>query len=351
MSYALTLLLFLVVSLLIPFKINKCESEQGLFLIDHMVPVRGFCALVIFLLHLCYPWAEPHTEYYVRQYAYMAVGMFFLLSGYGLFLGMQKVGKKHYFKEYFKKRIPRLMLPYLIMLVVILFLRCVLWGRGFNLLFFVSIFTGDYVPNSWFVYALLLFYIFFYFCFRFFDNKKAILLLFGLIAICCGLVIGFRLNSFWISTCFMFPFGTVLGYFKKYILKLLKNNYLYCFLISGGAVVLVEIMLRLFKLGDWTYTVCYNIRAAVFLSFCAVVLYKIRLNNPALKFLGNISYEFYLVHGFIMSVVEYQFAHAWPVFSNSYVFAFSSLILSAAAAYALRLLDNRILNKKTAHRT
>lgn len=71
---------------------------------------------------------------------------------------------------------------------------------------------------------------------------------------------------------------------------------------------------------------------------CVVVLsMKVRFGNKILQFIGNISFELYMIHGFFIS--------AFRFISNDVLFSTTVICVSIMAAYVLHGLDAILLKK------
>lgn len=117
-----------------------------------------------------------------------AMYIFFAMSGYGLVISYKKnVG---YINGFLRRSLPKLFIPYLIALVLFVVYRYIEGIDQFDLFMTKGLFS--FVPTSWFIYILSLFYIFFFVCYRFIKSNIVIKTVFTAI-----LVIGY---------CFLAPY-------------------------------------------------------------------------------------------------------------------------------------------------
>lgn len=155
--------------------------------LDNTMPIRGILAIIVLLHHLSSYYLEFSFISPFKHVGYIAVALFFFLSGYGLSWGYQH--KQNYLKNFLIKHILRLYIPYLICVCV----SVVSIGIINNTFPTISdillslIFLGNIVPVGWYVGELILFYFVFYLSFYFTGKKRIIV--FSILF--CLLTIGF----------------------------------------------------------------------------------------------------------------------------------------------------------------
>ena len=111
-----------------------------------------------------------------------AMYTFFAMSGYGLVVSYKK--NVEYINGFLRRSLPKLFIPYFIALVLFVVYRYIEGIDQFELLRTKGLFS--FVPTSWFIYILSLFYIFFFVCFKFIKSNIVIKTVFTAI-----LVIGY----------------------------------------------------------------------------------------------------------------------------------------------------------------
>lgn len=74
------------------------------------------------------------------------------------------------------------------------------------------------------------------------------------------------------------------------------------------------------------------------------ILSKLRLNNKAIHIFGDISYEVYLSHGLVISVLK---SAQWNIRPG--VFILSSVMITVIVSYMLHLFDTKLIRKMRAN--
>lgn len=99
-----------------------------------------------------------------------AVSMFFFISGYGLMASLHKKGKI-YLDSFYKKRFLKLLPPLLIATCIFICIRmCFEHLSAWNICYEMTL-GNPPLPNSWYMYALFILYIFFHAVFPYAECK------------------------------------------------------------------------------------------------------------------------------------------------------------------------------------
>ena len=234
----------------------------------------------------------------------MSVAVFFGLSGYGL--AFQARTHSNYADGFWKKRWRTLGWPYLILslLSVIQILRgdVVLSER-------LRLQLGSVIGTGWFVHVLFLFYLTFWWYIRkrTGDLKESIVWICCLVLAetillaCLGLGSGVQYGAF---VC-----GLLLGTFPQESRRWLERYQMPLLLFAGTIAAMHLVWAPYLKCivppsQSLTRFLMYSL---FFLGIVAIEV-KVRLGNRVLAWLGTISYELYLCHGWVMTEVR----HWWP---------------------------------------
>lgn len=158
----------------------KVQLQQSLELLsfdkDATLPLRGVLAVAIMLYHACphiigdYPLFNEFGGFWGA----IVVSSFFFMSGYGLVFSYNKNGKA-YLQGFFRHRFTVLLLPLIIVTMIFQAMR--IWEGTFSMSEILFHLAHGYtlLPNSWYCYAIVLFYIIFYITFKYInDVKKAV---------------------------------------------------------------------------------------------------------------------------------------------------------------------------------
>ena len=303
-----------------------------------VLPLRGLLAIMIVLHH--FNTLYPEDFYWLSQAGFWGVPvctLFFFFSGYGLTISYINKGRG-YLSGFFSKRLSKLFIPILITIVIHLLFT-----------FFIGEINGDDIlkglsagvpilPHLWFVCVLLLFYVIFYLCFRFFQKMRNAI--WGVWI--CILAYMFAIHKigwggYYIASIHGFGFGvTIVVLYKKIKGFIERNpkNFLFGFTIITCAIFIYStIGCYLYYLPAWGSVVSWVLPLMVIgcSSFYVLPL------NKVLHFLGGISFEIYLVHVSVMLLM-----HSY--IQNTTLFFVLTLVITLCFALSVKYLSGIIHN-------
>ena len=220
-----------------------------------------------------------------KYMGFLLVGVFFLLSGYGLYTSL--LNKKNYIKK-IPKKISRLLISFFIAFVIYYLLHRLI-GIEENNVF-------NIVRNSWYLYQLIIYYILFYLSFKFFDKRKG-KVIFSLLAISV-LVIEYFLgfSELWYKSSLTFIAGIILADKIQLFDKYKTNKIIFICQIILLIILLIVGMKTKLGIAD---IILYNISTIIFAIVFIKLFYYFRLykiNNKIFKKIGSMSLELYLYH-------------------------------------------------------
>ncbi len=257
--------------------------------------------------------------------AYLVVGMFFFLTGYGL---CESVSAKPAYKDRFLQN--RIIPYYADCLVFILLYTLYRWITGANVTVMgvvgsATVFNS-YVLNGWYLQVALLVYLSFWLAWRF-DKKYEWSILCGLLVAYVVVCIVIDAPMTRTQSILGIPLGVIWSV-KKLSLDMALRKY--GWLILCGSFVLTIAMVIV---GSWYVTGLLQLAVKAmstvfFIVFCLCVLRYIPIQCSVTAFLGSISLEIYVVHGLFIEVFGHN-ADTWGK-TGLFLFAvFSCSILSA----------------------
>lgn len=348
-------LVFLLFSIRKNTDVFSNDISQEAFSLKNTNAVRGILAISIVLCHLT---ARVERELPFVSMSIMAsvgVGLFFIFSGYSLVVSLKN--KPNYMNGFLKKRFVNLGIPYLILILIYIFVRCVFFDVPFKEILTRTV-KGDLISNSWYMVAILVFSVIFWLVFRKkgFNTKKTVLKICIGIAIYIFCCVIFGWPEWWILTCEMFVVGICFAYKKDSIEMTLKNNYWLfagiAFIFSLGAYLFPAIFNRIINLpfsfarGKFTFDVWFinSVLMGFFIPiFLCILMYKFNVINRITSFLGKISLEIYLFHGLI---IECLLDLGLPKISEE-LFTVSVLIITIIVAVLFNKLSSYIIKTKS----
>lgn len=298
--------------------------------------LRGFWCLIVVLVHV--PSMYQNTiQDMLGSFAYIGVTFFFMTSSYGLKYSIKK--KPDYMRNFWKRRIPAILIPALIANAIGVLIGA-LEGNKISLLSFLNI-------NNW-VKVLLLYYFSFWIIYHVlikFVKKRgiwqdvlmcAIVIIFSLV----DRLTVFKITSIWIVEPLGFAYGIIASNHEEQIIEWFEKNWgiksIVLMVLSG---VLGVAYLKLKPIAFWGDYCLKIVLGMAITSFIFIVLSKIRAGNSINGFLGNISYEVYLMHGTAFRLI------AMLGKINSGVYICSAIFLTIVLSFLLNKMCRRILRR------
>lgn len=319
------LLLFLALLL---WRVQKVkDSRDTLVSVEDGQSLRGMAALMVVLHHMA-----PLTRNGVLLHRFLSLGpgglavaLFFFLSGYGLQKQYMK-NREAYRQSFLKRRIPSILIPW--GLFAILYrLTYYSLGKMYTLANLIDDLRQGipFVAHSWYLMAILFFYLLFWIHITLFRNcgQKHIRWMpflgcgwYVLYALIC---IRLKFLMFWYDTAHLLPVGMFCAVYEEKILQMLKSRRLYIGVTALSALLWV-ICTNIFSFGLSVNVYSLYLVSLVRLFFFVVTVIllrqKIQVDNPTLRYLGKISMEIYLIHGLIFYLLrgDYFYLESEPLF-------------------------------------
>lgn len=359
---------------------KKGEFNEEFMSIKQTKFLQGFFAIVIMLHHIgqktCAPWLNPayivHGLDLFVPIGYYCVGIFLLCSGFGLYKSYMQ--KENYLDGFIRKRILPVILAFYSTGLIFLIVRALMGQKmkaGQILCYIVGVPQPN--PNTWFVIALPLFYLAFYFSFKYIKNKDA-----ALIATCVAVFVytfigttinhndWFMCGEWWYNSVHFFSLGLIFARFEEKIVANLKKHYK-LYLPLTFVLIFVLYWLSAICTGVFSYYGQYGFRPhsqvvlfrwicliSQMLASCAFVFFmfmltmKITIGNKILKFMGGITLEFYLIHGLYVELFGFSFIDVTPplyYIRNVALMVLVVTVLSVPSAILLQKFHNWVLRK------
>lgn len=321
-------------------------GKESFFDIHDTTVLKGiFCVLVV-LVHVPEGYRNPIQDA-MGSFAYIGVTFFFLASAYGLKWGAAH--KPGYLKRFWLKRLPAILVPSFLSWFVCMAVSVPL---GFSWLRF------KYVALHAWVRVLLIFYFVFWLFYWLPEKMEKVkglraagsfLRRYRDVFICLAVAAMSLMSKLtpvkptdrWITESMGFAYGIILAnVYDKYKGWANERWWTKCAVFLVLSAVLGVGYLK-FK-PVWFYG-DYCLKIVLGIAILMLVLQAVRrvtLNNRALVFLGNISYEVFLIHDAIFTVLETK-----GYIKNSALFLFADIAITVVLAAAVRKLTEPIIRK------
>ncbi len=338
--------LFFVAFFLIAFwgvkKVPKGEFAEDVLSKERGVVLRGVFIIAIMLHHLSQR-TETGELFWIFMYmGSLAVGIYLFLSGYGLMKQYQMRGDA-YLSKFLIKRIPRILIPYLIANIFYA-VGYTLVGKKVKLITILKSFTtGDpFVLFSWYMISIFFFYLEFYFVHRFIKKKWLMVLidmlfLAAYIYVCATVETG----AWWYNTSIVFFVGMLWAEHEKAIMEFLKKGYVIKLILSFILTIALYVYSLAFEYGSAINVALMWIDTIIFIVFVMMLNMKLILSNKLIVFWGKISFEVFLYHGFVVTLLKLRGFRV----SNDVLFCLLVIAGGTLLGFVFSKLDNLILKK------
>lgn len=186
------------------------------------------------------------------------------------------------------------------------------------------------ITNSWFVIAISIFYIIFYFSFK--NNTDNISRGFFLCTIGVLLYIfcayAFGLGTWWYYSSFSF----LLGIYVRYKLDINLRNFCFSTILFFFAYVVR--FLNSLMIGSVVIAVVCNLISSAAFPLMIIFLYsKIHFRNGIWIFLGNISFEMYLLHELVYKALRDKSTNLY--ITNDLLYVILTLGITLVISYVI----------------
>lgn len=266
--------------------------------------LRGVLALGVIFVHLGQFNSGGALFELVGRVGYLVVAGFFFLTGYGL--QKQHMTRKDYAKGFLRKRLLTVVLPYLV--VTGLYWSYYLWlGRGYDWRYVLMSFASGkpLASFSWYIPAVMTFYAAFWLLMRLCGKNHTAMIWGGTawFVVYTTVCVVLKFGSWWYISAFPAVVGMIWAVYQSKIEDVLRKRWLAAMaavLVGLTAVFALDKLITAAVVG----TVLKAVTAVLFCVAVILVLYRLRLGNPILHYLGQMSMELYLMQGLAMMVLR-----------------------------------------------
>lgn len=308
------------------------EEKECLFKAN-ISAIRGISAIEIMMGHIGLA-TNSLVLYPNRKAGILFVGIFFVLSGYGLAYSLSV--KQNYLKGFVISKITKILIPAYVVYVCGVVINSVINQSGEIITVFNPVIF--FQKTNWYVWEIMLFYLIFYIAYRFLKESKADIVI-GCVSVLFILVcFVLKVSNPWYGSTICFWLGIVYYRNEQELKQVFRSR---PFLFWVGAVVLaVSILIFFVDQKGFIGLVCArNIAAAVFSVLVLLLLYKYHIGNAVTNWLGNISYEIFLIHFVVIGILKDKF-------SSSLVYAWLVIVVTVCAAMILKKIEGLFRRKR-----
>ena len=350
----------LAVILLLGVKVRIRDWDDGFLSLGNTKILQGFCAVLIIIHHISQVLSDSKVLSPFNEYGVLFVGIFFFCSGYGLIKSFKT--KDNYMQGFLGKRLPSVLIPFYITTFIYMAIFLLLSPKPSLKQIILNV-TGIQLinPQAWYIVAIVLLYIAFYFIFKYIKNEKIAFVSMA-VFIACYIIFGIILRhgpwwlqgEWWYNTCFLFYIGMLIARFEKGLIVIVKKYYA---IILPVTIVAFVVMYRVsnYTIGKFSYyaqtetasgypetLICFFTQLPAVILFVAAVFIlcmKITFSNVILRFLSKISLELYLIHYLFLLLYKSDNIYI----SNDLLYVTLVVISSVAAAFLVNIIDKPII--------
>lgn len=290
-------------------------------------------------------------------------GLFFFISGYGLWISSQNKANYLAFPSLIK-RLSSLAIPAILAYILYLFIPTSITNSRSPFAWF------HFDDVVWFIIELFFLYILFWFIFGFigkYVNSSLILLSIMFCIILIWDIIAFVTGRglAWYASTLCFPLGILVSLWKSFSGKptLANNAYSqasisinnkFATIPASKTVIISLVALIIAVITYFFYRQLPNFSLLGFLilanvstlAFCIFVFYissRVCIGNRATNFLGSISYEIYLVHLMTLKVMrEFNIPNAAKIYLSILICIITALIIHIIASKIIQTIHTII---------
>lgn len=258
---------------------NGLISKAEIFDKKRTYSFRGVCMLMIIIHHIILIYGDPYFLKYTVSWGYLGTGMFFLLSGFGLFMSLKKKDSLEF--VWLLDKLKKMMFPFFFAFTVYIICSLIL-EREVSWLQDLTNLLQLRIPNttSWFLKAIIGLYIITYLTFKIQCTLKTKVVAISITTITFFIFAIFYMSPEWYWSIINFPLGMIIALNTN---KLSHN-------FRGGKIAFCSFI---------TFAIAYRLHLNVICSLTFSILSIVTMTfinpqNKILDYIGSKSINFYL---------------------------------------------------------
>ena len=312
--------------LLIVFKSDwtrDVEGQKAFFSYDYTNVMKGLCCILVILVHVPENFTNP-LQKAVGGFSQVSVTLYFLFSAYGLMWGIRN--KPDYLKNFWKHRVLVLMIPYMISCAVKT-LAGYHHGSG----------------GSFFVCVLLLFYTVTYCAVKYIHKHASLAIV---VCVLVYSVVGSATDILrWPTQALGFAYGVILAEYLYDLKKWFTTGYTakLCSITVIAAVLTLTYVLAGEKMPRWIEITLQNIMVLALILWVFLVTFRLNIGNAVSRFLGKISYDIFLYHGLVQTLLVSFTESEWGMNLSSGTFLILLIAFSIVLASIMHVMNGAIV--------
>lgn len=283
--------------LAILINIHKTYAENEFLNRQEVTCIKGVAACFVILAHLNIYLGEDGLKIYTVLGG-MGVLLFFFLSGYGIYKGY---GEKNINIKFLSKRFINVYFPSVVIQAVF-YLVSIIKNEVFDVKsMMLTTFFG-----AWFIDVIMLCYlIFFLVCIIVKNNNQMRIILCFLVSALTGIMFWYgNFNARWYNAIMLFPFGMLIAYLEKKLIKFVQQKWFLCFCISLFLFGISGVIFIYYKTSVVWIGMVKTFSGMALSVWICVVFCRIEICSGIMKYIGKRSLYFYLIHLNLLMILE-----------------------------------------------
>ncbi len=296
---------------------------------------KGGMALLVLFSHISYEIDTGILFPYLKYTGYLAVSVFFFISGYGTMT--KHINDPEYKKSFITKRYTRLIIMYLLIYAVFFTVRHYGLHENISLKDSILMSLGNhpFVAYSWYLFDTIVLYFAFWIFMKLLKNRySAIVLYMSVFLFAYAVLLMLTEHGFW-------WFVTMPNYIVGMFFAINKDRIVHFFDNYRGLICIILMVL-------FTATFAYYVinttgeadnlfmifimisSSTLFVLLYSFAVFIFQFKSKVLLFFGSISLPFFLIQNMFNEVLPFK-----DYCPNELIFAFYSLICTTLSAFIL----------------
>lgn len=280
----------------------------------------------------------------------LMVTLFFLYSGYGILESFRK--KENYTKGFFRTRILKTLVHFDIAVLMFLILSLII-GQSYTTKDYILCWIGwTALGNSnWFVFDMLVLYAITLPALMLARRFRKKLLVSCVLTTILSLALWFVLRilrpggwgTVWYNTILCYPLGMWLSLLKPWLDKHFLSKKRLSWLALAAVALGFVCCAVLYRMSG--RTIIYSAYACAFSLLVVLMTSKVKIDNPILRWLGDISFAIYIFQRLPMILMQHL-----GISSHNFLFATLSILITLPLAWGFHklyaVIDRKLFRKK-----
>lgn len=310
----------LAAMLLLPF--NKQSKENCCLDIQNMNVLKGLSCILVIVSHISLQLGSSGILVLTSSVGYLAVGIFFFSSGYGLMYSF--INKENYLKNFIRHRILKILLPFWIANIIFLLVYIVGYKEHYALLDVIKYIFGIKLicGHAWFIVFLICFYCLFWIFGKVLKKDDYIIIAMAIFTLLISVLIGFQIIKYgdFGKNILAFPIGMISARYKGETRKLIDRRF---WRISLLSTIIFCITYSYYTVIKWHIGMANDLLVNYFVDFICQISFiimllmfvqKINVKSKVTLLVSGISYEVYLVHQLGLDFAKSMLRNSYDAF-------------------------------------